>query len=60
LGSTLEGRDAYKDYVETVRRTFPDWHNRIDEAIACGDRVVTRMRTGGAREELADFGTVHA
>lgn len=50
LGSTLEGREAFKGYVETVRQAFPDWHNRIDEAISCGDRVVTRMTWGGTHE----------
>jgi predicted ester cyclase len=54
LGSTLEGRDAFKSYVETVRRAFPDWHNRIDETISCGDRVVARMTWSGTHEgELA-------
>jgi steroid delta-isomerase-like uncharacterized protein len=50
LGSTLKGREAFKGYVETVRRAFPDWHNRIDEVIACGDRVVTRMTWSGTHE----------
>jgi SnoaL-like polyketide cyclase len=50
LGSTLEGREAFKGYVETVRRAFPDWRNRIDEAISCGDRVVTRMTWSGTHE----------
>jgi steroid delta-isomerase-like uncharacterized protein len=50
LGSTLEGREAFKAYVETVRRAFPDWHNRIDEVIACGDRVITRMTWSGTHE----------
>jgi predicted ester cyclase len=50
LGSTLEGREAFKGYVETVRRAFPDWHNRIDEVISCGDRVVTRMTWSGTHE----------
>lgn len=40
LGATLEGREAFKEYV---RAAFPDWHNRVDEMIDCGDRVVTRM-----------------
>ncbi len=45
LGSTLEGLpEAFEGYVETVRSAFPDWHNRIDETISCGDRVVARMR----------------
>lgn len=47
LGSTLEGREAFKGYVQTVRAAFPDWHNRIDELIVCGDRVVTRMTWSG-------------
>lgn len=47
LGSTLEGLDAFKDYMETVRAAFPDWHNRVDELIACGDKVVTRMTWSG-------------
>jgi steroid delta-isomerase-like uncharacterized protein len=50
LGSTLEGREAFRGYVETVRRAFPDWHNRIDETISCGDRVVTRMTWNGTHE----------
>ena len=50
LGSTLEGREAFKGYVETVRRAFPDWHNRIDEVITCGDRVVTRTTWSGTHE----------
>ena len=47
LGSTLEGLEGFKDYVRTVRDAFPDWHNRIDELIVCGDRVVTRMTWSG-------------
>jgi steroid delta-isomerase-like uncharacterized protein len=50
LGSTLEGREAFKGYVETMRRAFPDWHNRIEDAIACGNRVVTRMTWSGTHE----------
>jgi predicted ester cyclase len=33
-----------------VRRAFPDWHNRIDETISCGSRVVTRMTWSGTHE----------
>ncbi len=50
LGSTLEGKDAFKDYVEDVRAAFPDWRNRIDEMICCGDRIVTRMTWSGTHE----------
>ena len=55
LGSTLEGRESFKGYVETVRAAFPDWHNRIDEMISCGNRVVTRMTWSGThRGRLQD------
>ena len=47
LGSTLEGLEAFKDYVRTVRTVFPDWYNRIDELILSGDKVVTRMTWSG-------------
>jgi steroid delta-isomerase-like uncharacterized protein len=47
LGSTLEGLDGFKAYMETVRAAFPDWHNRIDELIVSGDKVVTRMTWRG-------------
>jgi predicted ester cyclase len=52
LGSTLEGRENFKGYVETVRAAFPDWHNRIDEMISCGNRVVTRMTWSGTHRGM--------
>lgn len=53
LGTTLTGCEAFEDYAETVRTAFPDWHNRIDDLIATGDRVVTRMTwTGTHRGKL--------
>ncbi|MGC1853711.1 MAG: ester cyclase [Solirubrobacterales bacterium] len=54
LGTVCEGRDEFKRYIEGVRAAFPDWHNRIDEILASGDRVVTRMTwTGTHRGTLA-------
>ncbi len=47
LGSTHEGRDDFKRYVEEVRAAFPDWHNQVDEILAVDDRVVTRMTWSG-------------
>ena len=47
LGSTPEGLDSFKAYMETVRAAFPDWRNRIDELIVSGDKVVTRMTWSG-------------
>ena len=55
LGAVCEGREAFRDYAESVRAAFPDWHNRIDEILATGDRVVTRMTwTGTHRGALGD------
>jgi steroid delta-isomerase-like uncharacterized protein len=56
LGITATGRDEFRRYVETVHAAFPDWHNRIDELLAVGDRVVARMTwTGTHRGPLGDI-----
>jgi steroid delta-isomerase-like uncharacterized protein len=56
LGTTCVGREAFEDYVRTVRTAFPDWHNRIDEILAVEDRVVTRMTWSGThRGALGDI-----
>lgn len=47
LGTTVTGREGFTSYVEAVHAAFPDWHNRIDEILASGDRVVTRMTWSG-------------
>ena len=61
LGSTLEGREAFKGYVGTMRAAFPDWHNHIDEIISCGERVATRMTWSGTYEgKLMDVGPTGA
>lgn len=56
LGSTHEGRDDFKRYVEKVQAAFPDWHNQVDEILAVDDRVVTRMTWSGThRGALGDI-----
>lgn len=49
LGNTLQGREAFKGYVEMVRLAFPDWYNQIDELILAddGSTVVARMTYRG-------------
>jgi steroid delta-isomerase-like uncharacterized protein len=55
LGSDLIGSEQLLEYVERVRSAFPDWHNRIDEIISSGNRVVTRMTwTGTHRGPLGE------
>jgi steroid delta-isomerase-like uncharacterized protein len=47
LGAEVTGLAELERYVETVRSAFPDWHNRVDEILALGDRVVTQMSWSG-------------
>jgi steroid delta-isomerase-like uncharacterized protein len=55
LGSTHTGREEFKRYLEMVRTSFPDWHNKIDELIQCGDSVVARLTwTGTHRARLGN------
>jgi predicted ester cyclase len=56
LGETLHGIPALAAYVLRVRAAFPDFHNRIDEVVAEGDKVVVRLTyTGTHRGPLFDF-----
>lgn len=56
LGSVLEGRAEFRRYVESIRVAFPDWHNRIDELLGTGDRVVARLTWSGThRGSLGDL-----
>jgi predicted ester cyclase len=47
LGVACTGRYSFTRYVETVRAAFPDWNNHVDEILAVGDRVITRMTWNG-------------
>jgi steroid delta-isomerase-like uncharacterized protein len=57
LGVAVRGRDGFRDYVRAVRRAFPDFHNRIEELVAEGDKVVARLTyTGTHHGELFGIG----
>ena len=56
LGVAVQGRDAFRDYTCAVRRAFPDFHDRIEELIAEGDKVVARLTYAGTHHgELFDI-----
>lgn len=56
LGMSVQGIDSFKNYVETVRAAFPDFHNAIEELIAEGETVVARLTyTGTHQGELFGF-----
>jgi predicted ester cyclase len=58
LGSTAAGSEEFLRYVGDVQAAFPDWHNRIDELLCSGDRVVTRMTWSGTHR--GDLGEIAA
>jgi steroid delta-isomerase-like uncharacterized protein len=47
LGRNVQGREGFKDYMRAVRRAFPDFHNRVEELVAEGDRVAARLTYAG-------------
>jgi steroid delta-isomerase-like uncharacterized protein len=47
LGMNVAGRDGFKEYMRTVQRAFPDFHNQIEELIAEGEKVVARLTYRG-------------
>lgn len=56
LGISVQGREGFKEYMRTVRRAFPDFHNRIEELIAENDRVAARLTyTGTHQGEVLGF-----
>ena len=50
LGVSVQGREGFKDYMRTVRRAFPDFHNQIEELIAEDGQVVARLTYTGTHE----------
>jgi steroid delta-isomerase-like uncharacterized protein len=57
LGVAVRGRSGFQDYLRAVRHAFPDFHNRIEELVAEGDKVVARLTyTGTHQGELFGIG----
>jgi steroid delta-isomerase-like uncharacterized protein len=57
LGVSVQGREGFKEYMRTVRRAFPDFHNHVEELIAEDDRVVARLTyTGTHHGEVFGIG----
>lgn len=50
LGSTVAGREEFKGLMERVRIIFPDLQHHVDEMLAMGDRVVTRVTYSGTHD----------
>jgi steroid delta-isomerase-like uncharacterized protein len=47
LGTHVQGRERFKDYMRSVQLAFPDFHNQVEELLADGDRVAVRLTYTG-------------
>jgi steroid delta-isomerase-like uncharacterized protein len=53
IGTSLNGIEEFKQYVNKIRTAFPDFRNHIEEIIGENDKVVARLTyTGTHRGEL--------
>lgn len=50
-GSAILDREAHKKTLETFYAAFPDYHHRIEDVIAEGDKVVLRVTDLGTHSE---------
>lgn len=50
LGTETRGREAFCEYMRTVRRAFPDFHNSIETIVAENDQVAARLKYTGTHE----------
>ena len=53
VGPEWRGLQGLKERVQDLRRSFPDWTERIEEIIAEGDRVAVRFASTGTH--LGEF-----
>ena len=47
----LHGREAYRQWFETLVRVFPDWRGTIEDLVAEGETVVARWRVQGTLQQ---------
>ena len=50
LGITVRGIEGFRGYMSTVRSAFPDFHNRVEDLVAEGDKVVARLTYTGTHQ----------
>jgi steroid delta-isomerase-like uncharacterized protein len=56
IGTTVNGIEEFKQYVNKIRTAFPDFHNHIEDIISEGDKVSAKLTyTGTHRGELFGF-----
>ena len=50
VGPEWRGLEGIKGEVRRHRTSFPDWHERVDDIVAEGDRVVIRFTSTGTHQ----------
>ena len=50
LNIDATGHDGFINYAETVRGAFPDFHNKIEETIAEGDKLAACLTYSGTHQ----------
>lgn len=50
VGPEWRGLEGIKGEVKRHRTSFPDWHERVDDIVAEGDRVVIRFTSTGTHQ----------
>jgi predicted ester cyclase len=53
VGPEWKGIEGIKNEVASHRRSFPDWHEKVDDIVAEGDKVVIRFTSTGT--QLGEF-----
>ena len=48
--SEISGKEEMQKFIESHRRSFPDWTERVVDIVAEGDRVVTRYISSGTHD----------
>jgi steroid delta-isomerase-like uncharacterized protein len=43
-------RESMRSASQMFRAAFPDWHSRIDDLLADGDKVIERFTAGGTHQ----------
>jgi predicted ester cyclase len=53
VGPEWKGIEGIKNEVACHRRSFPDWHEKVDDIVVEGDKVVIRFTSTGT--QLGEF-----
>ena len=46
------GREGFRQVLEDILTTFPDWHTEIEEMVAKGDSVIVRLKVSGTHRGI--------